>query len=87
MILQSQREMDATCEKLRMLQERYEMIQRQPMADQHVRELTLRSLKRMINQLQEEIVRFEGRASVRMTNAQESQPTLFRGGTNPSCTS
>ena len=44
--------------KLRMLQERY-AASSQEESDPHVRELTLRSLKRLINQLQEELARAE----------------------------
>ena len=63
MNLQSQRELDTTREKLQLLEQRYETIRRQPPEDDHVQELTLRSLKGLINQLKEEIARFEGRAS------------------------
>ncbi len=62
MKLQSQRELNVTREKLKSLQQRYDAIRETPIEDQHVRELTLRSLKRLINQLTEEIARFEGRA-------------------------
>ena len=62
MKLQSQRELNVTREKLKSLQQRYDAIRESPTEDQHVRELTLRSLKRLINQLTEEIARFEGRA-------------------------
>ena len=58
MKLESQRELDATREKLSTLQQRYDTIRQQPGDDEHVKELTLRSLKRLINQLTEEIARF-----------------------------
>ena len=61
MNLQSQRELEATREKLRLLEERYAANKREPGGDQHVRELSMRSLNRLINQLKEEIVRFEAR--------------------------
>ena len=64
MNLQSERELEVTREKLRLLEECYEQERREPDGDAHVQELTLRSLKRMINQLKEEIVRFESRAAV-----------------------
>ena len=63
MKLQSQRELNVTREKLKSLQQRYDAILKAPTEDQHVRELTLRSLKRLINQLTEEIARFEGHAT------------------------
>jgi hypothetical protein len=62
MKLQSQRELNVTREKLKSLQQRYDALRETPVEDQHVRELTLQSLKRLINQLTEEIARFEGRA-------------------------
>jgi hypothetical protein len=65
MSLQSHRELEATREKLRLLQERYEANRREEGGDEHVRELSRRSLKRLINQLKEEIARFESRSSLR----------------------
>ena len=63
MKLQSKRELEVTREKLKMLEEQYEATQNKPCADEHVRELTLESLKKLINQLKEEIVRYESRMS------------------------
>jgi hypothetical protein len=65
MSLSSHRELEATREKLRMLEERYEANKRDQSGDAHVRELSMRSLKQLINQLKEEIVRFESRESLR----------------------
>ncbi len=59
MILRSQREVDNTRQKLRLLEEHYQEALGRPCENEHVRELTLHSLKRMINQMTEEIVRFE----------------------------
>ena len=64
MSLQSHRELEATREKLRLLEERYEATKRERSGDDHVRELSVRSLKQLINQLKEEIARFESRSSV-----------------------
>jgi uncharacterized small protein (DUF1192 family) len=61
MSLKTQRELDSTREKLRLLEQRYEANQREQGGNEHVRELSMRSLKRLINQLQEEIARFEAR--------------------------
>ena len=65
MSLQSQRELETTREKLRLLEERYEASKREQDGDEHVRELSRTSLKRLINQLKEEIARFESRSSLR----------------------
>ena len=61
MNLQSKRELEVTRQKLRMLEEQYEATRSKPGADEHVRELTLQSLKKLIHQLKEEIVRCESR--------------------------
>ena len=63
MTLQTHRELEATREKLRMLEQRYEADQREQGGDEHVRELSSRSLRWLINQLKEEIARFESRIS------------------------
>ena len=65
MNLQSHRELEATREKLRLLEERYEANKRQQGGDEHVRELSTTSLKQLINQLKEEIARFESRSSLK----------------------
>lgn len=58
MSLQSQRELESTREKLRLLEERYQAGQADKAGDAHVRELSQQSLKRLINQLREEIAKF-----------------------------
>ena len=63
MNLQSKRELEVTRNKLKTLEEQYEATRDKPGADEHVRELTLQSLKKLINQLKEEIVRYESRMS------------------------
>ena len=65
MDLKDEREVEVTREKLRLLESRYEALCQEPLTDSHIRELTLRSLRRMINQMQEDIVRFQSRASLR----------------------
>jgi hypothetical protein len=67
MILQSQREAENTREKLRLLEQRYSEIADRPCDNEHVRELTLRSFKRIINQMKEEIAVFECHASPLLT--------------------
>ena len=64
MSLQGHRELETTRDKLRLLEERYEAERCEEGAN-HSRELSLRSLRRLINQLKEEIARFESRASTR----------------------
>lgn len=65
MNVQSLRELEATRAKLRLLEERYAANKREQAGDEHVRELSMRSLKRLINQLKEEITRFESRSLLR----------------------
>ena len=62
--MQNACELEAMREKLRLLKERYEANRREQSGDAHVRELSMRSLKRLINQMKEEIARFESRASL-----------------------
>ena len=69
MSLQGHRELEATREKLRLLKGRYEANKREEGGDEHVRELSMRSLKRLINQLEEEIARFQSRSSVKPDGA------------------
>ncbi len=64
MDLKNEHEVGVTREKLRSLEARYEAVKQDHGTDAHIQELTLRSLKRMINQMTEEIVRFEARESV-----------------------
>jgi len=62
MTLYSQREVENTRKKLRLLEERYKLAAERPCENEHVRELTLQSLKRNINQMKEEIAVFESHA-------------------------
>ncbi len=63
--LQNDRQLNATRDKLRMLQENYETIRQRTDGNEHVRELTLRSFGRLIKQLKEEILWYESHARVR----------------------
>lgn len=65
MELKDEREVEVTREKLRSLAARYQAVKQDSGGDAHIQELTLRSLKRMINQMTEEIARFEARGSSR----------------------
>jgi uncharacterized protein YigA (DUF484 family) len=65
--LKDERQVQNTRHKLRILEERYEAVQRDAAGNSHVQELTLHSLKRLIDQLKEEIARFE--AHVRIPEA------------------
>jgi hypothetical protein len=61
MTLDNQTELSNTRIKLRELQERYESLRADQSEDPRVRRLTMISIKRLINQLTEEITRFEAR--------------------------
>jgi hypothetical protein len=61
MMLDNETELLNTRTKLRELQERYEALRVDLSEDPRVRRLTMMSLKRLINQLTEEITRFESR--------------------------
>lgn len=59
MDLKNDREVEVTRQKLEVLERHYEERQREPSDNPRLRELSLRSIKRMINQMKEEILRFE----------------------------
>ena len=63
MSIENQRQWENTQAKLRELEQLYEKKRQQP-ADTHVQELTLRSLKKRINQFKEEMARYEARTSL-----------------------
>lgn len=63
MSLGSQRELEVTREKLRGLEEVYASTLAEPGEKTYATELTLRSLKRTINQLKEEIARFQAHSN------------------------
>lgn len=65
MILQSERELVNTREKLRMLEELYQKHLDERSEDKELREMSTESLMRLINQLKEEILRYEARHAVR----------------------
>jgi len=52
-------ELANTRAKLAELEARYEELRNDTVEDEHVRQVTLRSLKRYINQFKEEIARYE----------------------------
>ena len=62
MSIENRHQLENTRSKLRELEELYEKTRQGPATSEHVRELTLRSLKKRINQFKEEITRFEARA-------------------------
>jgi flagellar biosynthesis chaperone FliJ len=65
MILQSLGELENTRKKLQMLEQQYEAARQESDRDEYVRDLELQSLKGLINQLKEEIARFEARIANR----------------------
>jgi len=65
MNLTSEREAANTRFKLARLEARYEILRNETGGDAHVRELTMSSLKRLINQLKEEIARYEAHQPAR----------------------
>jgi hypothetical protein len=65
MNLTGMRELEVTRKKLRLLQEHYRSRLEEPAEHTHARELSLQSLKKTINQLTEEIARYEAHAGVK----------------------
>ena len=63
MSLENRHQLENTRRKLQELEQLYVKTRQAPAASEHVRELTLRSLKKRINQFKEEITRFEAHVS------------------------
>jgi hypothetical protein len=63
MNIENQLQLQNTQAKLKELEQLYAATHDRAPSSEHVRELTLRSLKKRINQFREEIARFEARAS------------------------
>jgi type VI protein secretion system component VasK len=61
--IDNRRQLENTRNKLQELEQQYAKAEQAASANEHVRELTLRSLKGRINQFKEEIARFEARVS------------------------
>ncbi len=59
MSLQSKRQLENTRAKLKLLEDRLRDLDGEPVANVRTRELTRQSLKKLVNQLKEEFVRFE----------------------------
>lgn len=62
MSIESRRELDLTRAKLKLLEDRLEVLLQGPPGNQRARDWSVRSLKQTINQLKEEMTRFESRA-------------------------
>ena len=61
MSIENRRQLENARTKLRELEQRVTQTAQAPSTDEHVREWTLRSLKKRLNQFKEEIARFEAR--------------------------
>jgi hypothetical protein len=61
MTIENRRQLENTRAKLQRMEQLYERKRQEPADNEHVRELTLRSLKKWINKFKEEITRFECR--------------------------
>jgi hypothetical protein len=59
MSIQSHRQLENTRKKLQLLEDRLRELAREPVSNARTRELTKRSLNNLVNQLKEEIVRFD----------------------------
>jgi hypothetical protein len=62
--LETEHQLEVTRAKLLSLESRYQSVKETPGGDTHIQELTLQSLRRIINQMKEEIARFQSRESV-----------------------
>jgi hypothetical protein len=65
MTIENRRQLENSRMKLQELEQLHVKTQQGPASSEHVRELTLRSLKKRIYQFKEEIARFEARTDAR----------------------
>jgi hypothetical protein len=65
MSLKNDIELANTRAKLRILEDRYEELRKEVGPDQHIRDLTMRSIKGTINQFKEEIARYQAHQPAR----------------------
>lgn len=65
MTLRNERELANTRDKLHLLEESYEELRNEKGGDEELREASMESLKRLINQLKEEIARYEAHQPAR----------------------
>jgi Na+/phosphate symporter len=72
MSIENRRQLENTRTKLQDLEQLYARTRQGQTTSEHVRELTLRSLKKRIDQFKEEITRFEARISAEALNDQRS---------------
>ena len=86
MRLNSQREYEVTREKLADLQQWYDEAQNRQMENATVKELTLLSLKRLIKQLQEEIIWYECHVRLHEPSGSLVAPTPNPGEASSPCT-
>jgi hypothetical protein len=70
--IENRRQLENTRAKLQELEQLCAKTQQATSADEHVRELTTRSLKNRINRLKEEIARFEARAGESTVNGRRT---------------
>jgi hypothetical protein len=80
MNIENRRQLGHTRRKLLELEQLYTKKLHRSAASEHVRELTLRSLKKRINQFKEEIARFEPR--IRLTTRETSAASDREGGSD-----
>jgi hypothetical protein len=69
MKLETREHVENSRAKIRLLEERYRANEEEASPMTEVRRLTMRSLRRMINQMTEDIVRFESRAETRSSRS------------------
>jgi len=86
MRLLSQREYEVTREKLADLQRWYDEAQSRQTENATVKELTLRSLNRLIKQLREEMIWYESHARVCDPSGPAAESMSNTGGTSSPCT-
>ena len=86
MRLNSQKEYEVTCEKLAELRRWYDEAKDREAENEHVKEMTLLSLGRLIKQLQEEKIWYECHSGIREHNSPAVTPMPNTGESSTPCT-
>lgn len=80
MSIQNKTQLRNTQTKLQELEQAFSVTRDRPSDSEHVRELTLRSLKKRINQFKEEIARFEAHSGGATPNGTNGEPERIGEG-------
>lgn len=80
MSIQTEQQLENTRRKLRTLEEHYEQCRSDTSEDAHLRELSMRSLAKLIKQFKEEMIRYQGSSARSRNEAAHTSATVEKSG-------